>query len=108
MIRRLSSEGVAVVYISHRMEEVFALAHRITVLRDGRLIGTLAAREANRREVIRMHQPEIKVESLPAVGRNQVLKRAICGVEMRQLFCLGQCGERPFTLIDRELCYFLP
>ena len=48
VIRRLSGEGVAIVYISHRMEEVFALADRVTVLRDGRLIGTLAAREANR------------------------------------------------------------
>jgi ribose transport system ATP-binding protein len=54
VIRRLSGEGVAIVYISHRMEEVFALADRVTVLRDGRLIGTLPAREANRREVIRM------------------------------------------------------
>ena len=54
VIRRLSGEGVAIVYISHRMEEVLALADRVTVLRDGRLIGTLAAREANRREVIRM------------------------------------------------------
>ena len=54
VIRRLSGEGVAIVYISHRMEEVFALADRVTVLRDGRLIRTLAAREANRREVIHM------------------------------------------------------
>jgi ribose transport system ATP-binding protein len=67
VIRRLSGEGVAIVYISHRMEEVFALADRVTVLRDGRLIGTLAAREANRREVdgaeiLRQDRPRLRAQ----------------------------------------------
>jgi ABC-type sugar transport system ATPase subunit len=35
-IERLTARGVAVVYISHRMDEVFRLGHRVTVLRDGR------------------------------------------------------------------------
>jgi ribose transport system ATP-binding protein len=54
VIRRLAAEGVAIVYISHRMEEVFALAHTVTVLRDGRRIGTLPGKDATRRELIRM------------------------------------------------------
>jgi ribose transport system ATP-binding protein len=54
VIRRLAAEGVAIVYISHRMEEVTALADTVTVLRDGRHIGTVPAKEANRRELIRM------------------------------------------------------
>jgi ribose transport system ATP-binding protein len=54
VIRRLAAEGVAIVYISHRMEEVFALADRVTVLRDGSYIGTLPGQNANRRELIRM------------------------------------------------------
>src|SRR5260370_12543733 len=52
--RRLAEEGVAIVYISHRMEEVFALAHTVTVLRDGRRIGTVPGKDATRRELIRM------------------------------------------------------
>ncbi|MBV9731882.1 MAG: sugar ABC transporter ATP-binding protein, partial [Verrucomicrobia bacterium] len=40
VIRRLAAEGVAIVYISHRMDEVFALADQVTVLRDGSYIGT--------------------------------------------------------------------
>jgi len=39
-IRRLIANGVAVIYISHRMEELSAIGHRATVLRDGRLVGT--------------------------------------------------------------------
>jgi ribose transport system ATP-binding protein len=54
VIRRLAKEGVAIVYISHRMEEVFAIADRVTVLRDGRHIATIAAKDLSRRELIRM------------------------------------------------------
>ncbi len=39
-IRRLKSRGVAIVYISHRMEELFAIGDRVTVLRDGKHVGT--------------------------------------------------------------------
>lgn len=39
-IRELRARGVAIVYISHKLEEVFALADRVTVLRDGRVVAT--------------------------------------------------------------------
>jgi len=44
LVRRLKGQGVAVIYISHRLEEVFALADRVVVLRDGRNAGELAVR----------------------------------------------------------------
>src|ERR1019366_3093532 len=40
LIRRLKAGGVTCVYISHRMEEIFELADRVSVLRDGTLVGT--------------------------------------------------------------------
>jgi len=40
LIQRLRKKGVGIVYISHRLEEVFALAHRITVLKDGQRVAT--------------------------------------------------------------------
>jgi ribose transport system ATP-binding protein len=43
LITRLKADGVSIVYISHRMAEVFALGDRITVLRDGRLDGARPA-----------------------------------------------------------------
>ena len=46
VVRKLRADGVAIVYISHRMQEVFALGDRITVLRDGRRVTTLLAGEA--------------------------------------------------------------
>jgi ribose transport system ATP-binding protein len=43
LIAKLKSEGVGIIYVSHRMREIRALADRITVLRDGRLVKTLDA-----------------------------------------------------------------
>src|SRR5438874_3957895 len=40
IVRRLRSQGLAIVYVSHRMAEIFALANRVTVLRDGGYVGT--------------------------------------------------------------------
>ena len=53
-IRQLRAEGVAIVYISHRMQEVQELGDRITVLRDGRRVATLARGEASGDALIRM------------------------------------------------------
>ncbi|MFP4310494.1 MAG: sugar ABC transporter ATP-binding protein [Nitriliruptoraceae bacterium] len=53
MVRRLRERGVGIVYISHRMEEVFHLSDRITVLRDGRHIRTDTTRTLDRDELIR-------------------------------------------------------
>ena len=47
MIGRLKAQGVAIVYISHRLPEVFALGDRITVLRDGRKIGSMLPSETS-------------------------------------------------------------
>jgi len=46
VIRSLRAAGKAVIYISHRLEEIFAIADRVTVLKDGRWQGTIPASEA--------------------------------------------------------------
>jgi ribose transport system ATP-binding protein len=53
IIRRLKSEGVGIIYISHRLEEVFEIGDRVTVLRDGRIINTCSISDVDRRNLIR-------------------------------------------------------
>ena len=53
-LRDLRARGVSMIYISHRLEEVFAIADRITVLRDGRSVDTREGQEVTRDEVISM------------------------------------------------------
>ena len=53
-ITRLKARGVAIVYTTHKMDEVFRLADRISVLRDGRLVGTAPAAELNPAKLITM------------------------------------------------------
>jgi len=54
LIDNLKSKGVSIVYVSHKMNEVFRLPGRITVLRDGVVVGTRSTRETSRAEVISM------------------------------------------------------
>jgi ribose transport system ATP-binding protein len=53
-LRRLREAGTGIVYVTHRLDEVFALADRVTVLRNGRNVATLPARGLSRREVVRL------------------------------------------------------
>ena len=54
IVRRLRERGVGVVYISHRLEEVFELADRVTVLRDGKYVATKPVAETDRDDLINM------------------------------------------------------
>ena len=54
IVGRLKARGVTVIYISHRLQEVFAIGDRVTVLRNGRKVETLAAREARIPQIVKL------------------------------------------------------
>ena len=54
IIRILKQKGVGIIYISHRLEELFAITDRIVVLRDGVMVGDVKTSEANRDDLIRL------------------------------------------------------
>jgi ribose transport system ATP-binding protein len=54
VMRSLRAQGVSLIFISHRLEEVFQIADRVTVLRDGQLIGTSPIAELDEDRVVRM------------------------------------------------------
>lgn len=52
VVRKLRRDGVSIVYISHRLDELDQIADRVTVMRDGRTVGTMMAGDVTRRELI--------------------------------------------------------
>lgn len=54
VVNRLRKKGVSIVYISHRMEEIFSLCDRITVLRDGSYIGTKRIADVDMNDIVKM------------------------------------------------------
>ena len=54
MIRSLKKQGISVVFVSHRLHEVLEISDRVTVLRDGRYIGTVRTADTTVDEIIRM------------------------------------------------------
>lgn len=54
VIEKLRSEGIAVIYISHRMDEIFAICNRVTVLRDGQYVGEAMVKDVDKDSLIAM------------------------------------------------------
>ncbi|MCO5145320.1 MAG: sugar ABC transporter ATP-binding protein [Aquamicrobium sp.] len=69
ILRRLKQEGRAMVFISHRMDEIFAIGDRVTVIRDGRTVATMATADTDPAAVIRLmvgEQEELAAVAAPA------------------------------------------
>lgn len=53
IIRKLKAKGVSIIYISHRMEEIFEITDRVVVMRDGQVVGEMMTANTNRRELVK-------------------------------------------------------
>jgi len=104
VIRGLTARGIAVFYISHRLDEIFKIADRVTVMRDGKVVTTLPRSELDQQKLIRLmvgrdiHQlypkpePKIGPVMLRAEG---ITRRGIlhqCSFEVRAGEILGFAG----------------
>jgi ribose transport system ATP-binding protein len=65
VITRLKSSGKTVLYVSHRLDEIFAICDRVTVMRDGGVVATRPVHELNQYELIRMMIGRSLTESYP-------------------------------------------
>lgn len=66
VIRQLKKQGVSIIYISHRMEELFEISDKVTIMRDGQYVTTLNTKETNRQALVNyMVGRELK-ETFPA------------------------------------------
>ena len=83
LIERLTARGVAIVYITHRLDEVFRIGRRVTVLRDGRHVTTRLLSDVNVPELVRLmanrdlseHFPKVRVARGPELLRVEHVSR---------------------------------
>lgn len=66
LIRRLKEKNVTMIYISHRLDEIFQIADRVTVMRDGTFVKTMETKETNRQELINLMVGRELKENWPA------------------------------------------
>ncbi len=82
IIATLRGEGIAVVYVSHRLEEIFQIADRVTVLRDATVVGTRRVADTNRTELIRdmvgRELGELYPRHAPKLGEVRLDVRGLC------------------------------
>jgi rhamnose transport system ATP-binding protein len=83
VIRELTEEGVGIVYVSHRMEEIFGLAQRVTVLRDGAKVDTRAITEVDRSGLVRL----MVGREMSAIFPKRAVARGGVALSVRGLGC---------------------
>jgi len=102
IIKTLKGEGVLVLYVSHRLDEIFAIADRVTVLRDGRKIATVGTAETTERELVRMmigHDvrdrlplPHVPMDEPPLLEVTYETEARRCSFVLRRGELLGIAG----------------
>ncbi len=71
LMRQLKAEGVSIVYISHRLEEVFEVCDRATIMRDGHWVATKDVKDLTREEIIRLMVGRELKDAIPKVAAKQ-------------------------------------
>lgn len=108
-LRRLKDAGHALIFISHKLHEVMRISDRVTVLRDGRVVGRVATRDTNEKELARMMvgrevvtvwakpaappaPPTLRIEKLCANGDKGVPALKSLSLDVRPSEILGIAG----------------
>jgi len=71
IIRQLKKEGAGIIYITHRLEELWEISDRVTVLRDGQFVGTVQTKDAGIDEIIKMMVGRVIYGSSPEVPQKR-------------------------------------
>ncbi len=101
-LRRLAVSGVGILYISHKLKEVFSVADRVTVLRDGRYVGTRTTSDITQDDVIRMMVGRELGNMYPVKSE----KRGAPLLEARNLRRRGSAIRNSFQLYTGEVLGF--
>ena len=86
-IKTLKERNVSIIYISHRIEEILEISDRITVLRDGKYIGTIGINEATAEKIVKMMVGRELTEYYPKVcGEKGEVAIAVKNISKKELY----------------------
>lgn len=101
-IRELKQSGVTIIYISHRLDEIFEICDRASVLRDGQFIGTKTIKEIDKNSLISMMVGRELTEVFPKVSSN--IGKPV--LEVKNLTRKGVFSDISFSLKEGEILGF--
>lgn len=101
IVKNLRQRGVSIIYISHRLEEAFELADRITVMRDGRTVGTKNARETDRNAIIEMMVGKVVKDYFAVSSRGEAAREPL--LEVRDYSVADAVDSVSLTLYKGEI-----
>ena len=104
IVERLKEKKVSIIYISHRMEELFRISDRITIIRDGAYVGTKKTTETNPNELVAMMVGRT-LDSFYARDYND-LSNAETALEVKNLTCEGVFSNISFRVRKGEILGF--
>jgi ABC-type sugar transport system ATPase subunit len=99
LVRRLRDEGTAIIFISHRLEELFEVADRVTVLRDGAFVDTRQVKDVTRDELVRLMVGRTISNLFPKVD----VKPGEIALKVDHLACAGIFEDISFELHKGEI-----
>jgi ribose transport system ATP-binding protein len=102
VIRELKRQNIAVVYISHRLDEIFEVSDRVVVLRDGQRVATFATAETNHEEIVRAMVGRELTDWHP----RRDYERADVMLDVHQLVVPGAPGPNSFQVYKSEILGF--
>ena len=97
-LKHMATDGHALVFISHKLHEVMAISSRVTVLRDGRVIGTRPTAEVTRNELVKMMVGRDVRQLAPLP-----LKSGSVRLEIQELRAMGDRGTEALRGVDLQI-----
>lgn len=99
VIENLRKKGIAIIYISHRMEEIFKICHRVEVLRDGKYAGSAEIKDIDNDKLIAMMVGRTIEDQFPY----RDVKKGDLALEVKNLSCKEGVKGASFTLKKGEI-----
>jgi len=103
-LKKMASEGMSILFVSHRIEEVLSITDRVTVLRSGRVVGRGVTKELSREELVKMIVGERELQP-PALDKITMPSGRELALSVKGLEVLGDLGQISVRGVDLDLYY---